>query len=782
MKDNRKTLTSSEVEQLFEDGSIVVFKCKPSFAYPTTFVSKNVEKILGFTRDYFLTTPSAWANRIHPEDRKRVSDSFHNILEHGGAAINEYRFKRKDGRIVWLRDEIKLLYNESGEPSSILGTSFEITDRKISELEAQREIENELRNRLSFQNALSLCSNLLVDASEISVFDEVLKILQRTTGSDRVYFFTNETTPEGRLLVSQKFEACAEGVIPEIDNPELQNIPYKEFPFFYQRLKSNLIVNRPTEELPSPEKELMQAQKISSVLLLPVFQGDDWFGFIGFDSLGEVRSWEHYELLTLRTTVEIIGNFLKRISMKETLIQQRNFTQQILDSLPSILTVVDRKMNLLLWNKTGEKLTGYSADELKNMSAFDFVPKEDHKQFIGAMKEILAHNTAGQEVNVQHKRGMVSPYFWRGNIIEMDGKEAFLLVGLNISKQKEMERELIEEKRFADAIIDGLPGTFFMLDEKLNLVRANKNLAQDIGYSVEEILNQKILNYFSAHDEQQLGSSLKELFEQGKVSMETSPVSKDGNELSRNVNAVLFERGGETFIIGTGQDISDLKKREGELRASIHEKEVLLQEIHHRVKNNLAVISGLLELQVHEYSDPTFSRLIQESQMRIQTMAMIHEKLYQSESLSRIFIHEYIDDLIDQIRSSIKIGNAKISVSTEIEDVELNINQAIPFALALNEIISNSLEHAFKGKSQGKVTVKLEERDGVIYSTIKDDGVGFSTEEDLSTFNSLGMTLIKSLLSQIEAEWTMDGKGGVTYRIEFRKDMEKGSSSSLDII
>ncbi|MBO6587055.1 MAG: PAS domain S-box protein [Gracilimonas sp.] len=782
MKDNRKTLTSSEVEQLFEDGSIIVFKCEPSFAYPTTFVSKNVEKILGFNRDYFLTTPNAWSGRIHPDDRERVSTSFHNILENGGAAINEYRFKRKDGRMVWLRDEIKLLYNESGEPSSILGTSFEITDRKISELEAQREIENELRNRLNFQNALSLCSNLLVDASEISVFDEVLKILQRTTGSGRVYFFTNKTTPEGELLVSQKFEACAEGVIPEIDNPELQNIPYKEFPFFYQRLKSNLIVNKPTEELPSPEKELMQAQKISSVLLLPVFQGDDWFGFIGFDSLTEARSWEQYELLTLRTTVEIIGNFLKRISMKESLIQQRNFTQQILDNLPSILTVVDRKMNLLLWNKTGEKLTGYSADELKNMSAFDFVPKEDHKELIGAMKKILAHNTAGQEVNVQHKRGMISPYFWRGNIIEMDGKEVFLLVGLNISKQKEMERELIEEKRFADAIIDGLPGTFFMLDENLNLVRANKNLAQDIGYSVEELLNQKILNYFSTDDKQQLGSRLKELFEKGKVSLETSPVSKDGNELTRNVNAVLFERGGETFIIGTGQDISDLKKRERELRASIHEKEVLLQEIHHRVKNNLAVISGLLELQVHEYSDPTFSRLIQESQMRIQTMAMIHEKLYRSESLSRIFIHEYIDDLIDQIRSSIKIGNAEISVNTEIEDVELNINQAIPFALALNEIISNSLEHAFKGKDQGKVTVKLEERDGVIYSTIKDDGVGFSTEEDLSTFNSLGMTLIKSLLSQIEAEWTIDGKGGVTYRIEFRKDMEKGSSSSLDII
>ncbi|WP_421775160.1 PAS domain S-box protein [Gracilimonas sp.] len=782
IKDKNKALTSSEVEQLFEDGSIIIFKCAPSLTYPTTFVSGNVEKILGFSTDYFFSNPKAWSGRIHPDDKETVAKRFLRVLEKGGSAINEYRFKRKDGRTIWLRDEIKLLYDDSGNPSSILGTSFEITDRKISELEAQREIESELRNRLNFQNALSLCSNLLVDASEMSVFDEVLEILQRTTGSDRVYFFTNETTPQAELLVSQKFEACAEGVDPEIDNPELQNIPYKQFPFFYQKLSSNNIVNEPLEDLPYPEQELMEMQGISSVLLLPVFQGEDWFGFIGFDSLGEARSWHQYELLTLKTTVEIIGNFLKRISMKEKLIQQRNFTQQILDNLPSIITVVDRKMNVVLWNKTGEKLTGYSADELKNMSAFDFVPKEDHKELIGAIKNILANNTAGQEVNVRHKRGKVSPYFWRGNIIEMDGKEVFLLVGLNISKQKEMERELIEEKRFIDAIIDGLPGTFFMLDENLNLLRANKNLAEDLGYSVEELLNKRILDYYSEENKDLLNNKLKEIFKHGKISLESNPIAKDGNVLSRNVNAVLFEREGETFIIGTGQDISDLKKREKELRASIQEKEVLLQEIHHRVKNNLAVISGLLELQVYEYSDPTYVRLIQESQMRIQTMAMIHEKLYQSESLSRIFIHEYIDDLIDQIRSSIKIGDTEISVSTEIDDVELNINQAIPFALALNEIISNSLEHAFKGKKQGKVMVKLEEHEGVICSTIKDDGVGFSSMDDMSSLNSLGMTLIKSLLKQIGAEWTSSGKEGVTYRIKFKKDMDKGSSSTLDIV
>ena len=778
MKDSLKTLTSTDASQLFEDGSIIVFKCEPTRDYPTTFVSSNVEKILGLSREYFFENSNAWSDCIHPDDKEKVAERFHQILDEGGSAINEYRFRRKDGKLIWLRDEIKLQYGEDKKPAAILGTSFEITDRKLSELESQRETENELRNRLSYQHALAECSNLLVDASDISVFSQVLQILQKTTETDRVYFFTNKITDEGELLVSQKFEACADGVEPQIDNPELQNIPYKEFPFFYQRLSSNLNVNLPTSELPSPERELMEIQDISSVLMLPVFQGDDWFGFIGFDTTREVRSWEQYELLTLRTTVEIIGNFLKRLSMKESLIEQRNFTQQILDNLPSIVTVVDKKMNLLLWNKTGEKLTGYSAEELKHMSAFDFTPRENHKDLIDAMKKILANKPAGQEVSLQHKRGKISPYFWRGSTIEMNGEKVFLIIGMNISKQKEMEKALIEEKRFVDAIIDGLPGTFFMLDKDLNLLRANKNLAHDLGFSIEDLLNETIVDFYSEENKQMLLSKRDELFKYGKVNLESNPISKNGEVLSRNVNAVLFERDGETFIIGTGQDISDLKKREQELRATLHEKEVLLQEIHHRVKNNLAVISGLLELQVHEYSDPVFQRLIQESQMRIQTMAMIHEKLYQSQNLSKISILEYIDDLINQIKNSIKIGKAKVSITTKIDDIELNINQAIPFALALNEIISNSLEHAFKGRNKGEVKVELEERNDKIYSTIQDDGIGFS-EGDPVKKNSLGITLINALLSQIEAEWTVSGKSGVTYKISFNKDLTKGSSSAL---
>ena len=342
-----------------------------------------------------------------------------------------------------------------------------------------------------------------------------------------------------------------------------------------------------------------------------------------------------------------------------------------------------------------------------------------------------------------------------------------------------MEKALIEEKRFADAIIDGLPGTFFMLDEELNLVRANKNFAHDLGFSIDDLLNNSITNLYSEESKELILNKRRELFKKGKVSLESNPITKNGEVLSRNVNAALFERDRQTFIIGTGQDISDLKQRETELRATLNEKEVLLQEIHHRVKNNLAVISGLLELQAYEYEDANLKRMIMESQMRIQTMAMIHEKLYQSQNLSQIPVLEYIDDLINQIESSITYGSSKVEIETHIEPIELNINQAIPFALSLNEILSNALEHAFVGVKNGKLRVELKEKGNVIHSTISDNGIGFSENDKAEKPSSLGMTLIHALLSQIDADWTMDGTNGVTYKIAFRKDKVKGSSSAL---
>jgi PAS domain S-box-containing protein len=313
----------------------------------------------------------------------------------------------------------------------------------------------------------------------------------------------------------------------------------------------------------------------------------------------------------------------------------------------------------------------------------------------------------------------------------------------------------------------------------LNYVRVNRNFVKEIGYSEKELRSLTPLSFANEEDKIRIANNIEEIYTKGESSIEVSPKTKTGEVKHRYVKSVLFELEDETFIIGTGNDVSELKKREKMLEISVQEKNVLLQEIHHRVKNNLAVVSGLLELQAYEYEDPNLKRLIKESQRRIQTMAMIHEKLYQSQNLSRISVLEYIDDLIYQIKSGMNYGNAEVEIETHIEEIELNINQAIPFALSLNEILSNALEHAFVDLEKGKVLVKIQEKGGTIYSTISDDGVGFPDADKDEASKSLGMILIKALLTQIDANWTVDGNNGVTYKISFKKDTARGSSSAL---
>lgn len=772
-------LTSADTKRLFEDSSIVVFKCAPTEEYPITFVSKNSKEILGFDSDYFFSHPQSWSKQIHPDDKKQVASKFKKILKEGGSTINEYRFRRKDGETVWLRDEIKMQQDEAGNSIAILGACFEITDRKRSEIDAQKEIENELRKRLDYQNALSKCSNILIDSSGFNSIEKALEILLRTTDTDRLYIFANEKDREGNLSLSQIHEVCREGVTPEIDNPELQNMPSESLPWVFGTLSKNKIVNTPIKDLPSPEREFMMDQDIQSFLLIPIFIDDDWFGFMGFDSTRYIKIWDEHEIVVMKTAAEIIGTYFKRKSVEESLLHQKNFTQQVLNSLPSIVVLMNKDMQILQWNKTAERLTGYSAEEISKMTPFDLIIPQEHQNIQLALARVINQENEGQELTLLHKSGRKCPFFWRGSLIEMEGEPVFVIVGLNVSNQKEMENALVEEKRLADAIINSLPGIFYMLDQQGKFLRVNKNFTNEFGYTEQEVREIDPLKFYSPEEQKLVSDKIEQVFITGSANIAVNPISKSGQKIPYYLKAVRFDRKNESFLIGTGHNISEQKEREAQLKASVNEKQVLLQEIHHRVKNNLAVISGLLQLQAYEFDDPEFQRLVLESQRRIQTMAMIHEKLYKSENLSQISVLQYIDDLIQQIESSFNIQEKYINVKTDIDDTELNINQAIPFALSLNEILSNSFEHAFKGRSEGSIMVQLKELKGEIHTVIKDDGIGMPDLSHLKS-GSLGMTLIQALLTQIGAEWNLENEKGVTYIITFPKDKDKGSSNTLE--
>ena len=234
----------------------------------------------------------------------------------------------------------------------------------------------------------------------------------------------------------------------------------------------------------------------------------------------------------------------------------------------------------------------------------------------------------------------------------------------------------------------------------------------------------------------------------------------------------IYESAGDEQInkVSTMQvvvrDITERKDAEEQIRTSLAEKEVLLKEIHHRVKNNLQIISSLLHLQSTRVDDESLSRAFENSQHRIRAMALIHEELYTSGDLGHVDFVGYVRRLVDHLFDSFGVSPQRISCAIEVDSVPLTIDRAIPFGLIINELVSNSLKYAFPDRGGGILVEFVFSQSDAFHLTVSDDGVGFPEELDYERPQSLGLQLVSSLAGQLDAELErLPAKVGTVFRV-----------------
>ncbi|TET41497.1 MAG: hypothetical protein E3J66_05270 [Dehalococcoidia bacterium] len=217
------------------------------------------------------------------------------------------------------------------------------------------------------------------------------------------------------------------------------------------------------------------------------------------------------------------------------------------------------------------------------------------------------------------------------------------------------------------------------------------------------------------------------------------------------------------------EDITERKRAEERIKASLEEKEVLLQEIHQRVKNNLQVISSLLKLQSRDIKDERYAEMFNESQNRIGAMALIHEKLYQAEDLARIDFGGYIKSLVRGLSSVYRAEAGRIVLRTEVEDIRLGVNYAMPCGLIINELVSNSLKHAFPKGKKGEITVAMQPLgENEVELVVSDNGISIPENLDFRNTESLGLQLVTILAEdQLEGQIELDRTEGTKVRIKF---------------
>jgi two-component sensor histidine kinase len=242
---------------------------------------------------------------------------------------------------------------------------------------------------------------------------------------------------------------------------------------------------------------------------------------------------------------------------------------------------------------------------------------------------------------------------------------------------------------------------------------------------------------------------------------------KDGNEFPAEASLSRAEFNGEAVLTVIMRDITQRTLAEERLRASLREKDVLLEEVHHRVKNNLQVISSLLGLQARSIRDAAVRRMFEESRVRIQSMAFLHEILYQSDSLEKIDFADYIRKLAAHLFISHGIGD-RISLYLNLDKVYFHKDAVVPCGLILNELLSNIFKYAFPGEQTGEVRIELRgEPGGAARLLVADNGIGMPEGFDWAASRSLGLRLVRTLARQLEAVVEMKSAAGTVFAITF---------------
>ncbi len=349
--------------------------------------------------------------------------------------------------------------------------------------------------------------------------------------------------------------------------------------------------------------------------------------------------------------------------------------------------------------------------------------------------------------------------------ITLDNQQYLLESYVDISDRKKAEEALRESEKKYRVLTESSPEAIFTVDSNHTVIYANTLASRLLSEGLQSVIDDGKKRADGVN-------TIQHVLDSGEIlRQEDRLVCRNGKEiwLESTFTPLTHEDGTVTAILAVSHDITERKSMQTQIEASLHEKEYLLKEIHHRVKNNLQVISSLLSMQSRKATDPKEKETLTESQNRVKSIALVHEGLYQSKSLDKIDYGEYLRKLVTHLFESFSIDPARIKRTISAKDVYVNIDQAVPCSLILNEMLTNSFKYAFPEGRSGEITI-LFTLEGTNYTLdYRDNGVGIPEGTRLERSGSLGMQLITGLTRQLDGNITIDTTSGVHYTIIFPK-------------
>ncbi|KXK42250.1 MAG: signal transduction histidine kinase, partial [Chlorobi bacterium OLB5] len=726
-----------------------------------TYLNYKIAEILGYTSEYVQSKGlKFFEEKIHPDDIVKLRT---NLNKYRNANDNEiihyeYRIMDSNGKYKWLRSyEVVFSRGDDGKVTEILGSAFDITVRKNLEQELMKysgHLEELVDKRTGELKAANLklkeeiaerakAESNIIDAEEKfrSLVENALVgiyILQ-----DEKYIYVNPRYEElfgyqkGEMIGKNAWDIVAPG---------------------YKELVKNNISKRINKEISTIQYSFKAITKNGSEIDVEV----------------KGSTMIYNKKLSIIGTLQDITDRLKAEQ------ELRNSRQKLLlhvERTPLGVIEWDMNFSVVQWNKAAEKIFGWSQSEVLYKRA-DIIIPDNAKKYVNNIWENLINQKGGERStneNITKDKRIILCEWYNTPLISDDGS----VIGVaslveDITERVKAEEQLKQQKEFLRTVIDTDPNFVFAKDWDGKFTLVNKAAAVNYNSTPDELIGKSDADFNPSITEvEHFLKDDREVILSGKpkfIAEEIVTDIKTGEaKWYQTIKVPLKGNDGKTHVLGVAADITARKLAEEMTKKSLLEKELLLKEIHHRVKNNLQIIISLLKLQSGYVFDSRDLDIFNKSRSRIETMSMIHEKLYKSDDISRIDISTYLKDLVYHLLKAYHLNTSKIDFEMKSENIRMSIDTAIPCGLIVNELINNILKHAFPDGYTGKITLNLLRSGENINLEVIDNGIGIPDNFSLEGSDSLGFKLVDTLVKQLDGEIKVFNNNGTHFMIEFKE-------------
>lgn len=707
------------------------------------YMSPVIKQLTGFSaREISGMSTSEILDYIHPEDRQLVTEKLTLALDSGFGTV-EYRFRCKDGKYVWFADHFTVTKDQNRRPSFSGGIIRDITKRKLAE---QELVESEKRFRTLTENSPDV----------ITRFDIQNRHMYANPAAAKAYGFSQvgiigKTHGElgGNPELVKLWEECHQKVFAT-EKPETM-----EFQYISPKGKEYYFNTRVVPEFTNG--------KVSSVLAISRDIKDKKEAEARLkDTLDNLEELVRARTVELEEAYKSLEESEKGLSEAQKMAHIGNWERDIL-------------ADKVYWSDEMYRIFERNPEEPAptNSEYLNYVHPDDRDYVSDAYQKAMKGNPPGIDHRIVLANGEVRTVHIQS---EMVFNEKNIPVRARGTVQDITERKKSEEKiRILANAVESSNDAIITTSLEGVVTSWNKGAEQVYGYPAEEILGKNVSIIESPGLKGEIGQLTEKIKNNEKVQYyETLRLKKDGTPIDISVSlSPIFNSSGEFVAISAiSRDITERKKAE---KILVKIEETRKKEIHHRIKNNLQVISSLLDLQAEKFFDNEVLEAFRESQDRVFSMSLIHEELYRGEGTDTLDFSAYLQRLAENLFQTYSLRSKNLSLLMNLEEnAFFNMDIAVPLGIIVNELVSNSLKHAFTEEEKGEIRIKLcrEEKNDEIQEslfslTISDNGKGIPENMELERLDSLGLQLVSTLVDQLDGRMEIKQKQGTEFRITF---------------